>query len=263
MAIVKNGQWIAIDSVETDNTLSGTGRPGEPLGVNGELGIRYEGIEPVIVDNENKTIAFDKSIIPDSYTKTESDNKYALKDDVPKDVYTKSEADEKFQEKLTDYTPNIWNSKQDNISDLETIRNNAALGATAVQPDAISDMLTKTEAVQTYQPKGDYALKSELPTKVSELENDSNYTTEDDVNELAQSLLTAIDTKQNKLSNEQLSAINSVSGIINDYPNKMYTSAFNEAIDNYYTKEQVDSKIPGINVEYDLTTETVTLSLEV
>lgn len=33
MAIVKNGQWIAIDSVETDNTLSGTGRPGEPLGL--------------------------------------------------------------------------------------------------------------------------------------------------------------------------------------------------------------------------------------
>lgn len=33
MAIVKNGQCIAIDSVETDNTLSGTGRPGEPLGL--------------------------------------------------------------------------------------------------------------------------------------------------------------------------------------------------------------------------------------
>ena len=33
MSIVKNGQWIAIDSVETDNTLSGTGRPGSPIGL--------------------------------------------------------------------------------------------------------------------------------------------------------------------------------------------------------------------------------------
>lgn len=31
--IIKNGEYIAIDSVETDNTLSGTGRPGEPLGL--------------------------------------------------------------------------------------------------------------------------------------------------------------------------------------------------------------------------------------
>jgi len=31
MPIVKNGVWIAIDSVEHDNSLSGTGRPGDPL----------------------------------------------------------------------------------------------------------------------------------------------------------------------------------------------------------------------------------------
>ena len=31
--IIKNGEYIAIDSVETDDTLSGTGRPGEPLGL--------------------------------------------------------------------------------------------------------------------------------------------------------------------------------------------------------------------------------------
>lgn len=33
MSIVKNGQWIAIDSVETDNTLSGTGRSESPIGL--------------------------------------------------------------------------------------------------------------------------------------------------------------------------------------------------------------------------------------
>lgn len=53
----------------------------------------------------------------------------------------------------------------------------------------ISDMLTKTEASSTYQIKGDYALKneipdtsnlaskSELPTKTSDLTNDSGYIT--------------------------------------------------------------------------------------
>ena len=41
--------------------------------------------------------------------------------------------------------------KQDIITDLETIRSGAAAGATAVQPDAIKDMLTKTEAASTYE----------------------------------------------------------------------------------------------------------------
>lgn len=37
-----------------------------------------------------------------------------------------------------------WNNKQDAISDLATIRSGAALGATSVQPSAISDMATQT-----------------------------------------------------------------------------------------------------------------------
>ena len=58
-----------------------------------------------------------------------------------------------------------------------------------VTKSEISDMLTKTEASSTYQIKGDYALKneipdtsnlaskSELPTKTSDLTNDSGYIT--------------------------------------------------------------------------------------
>lgn len=57
-----------------------------------------------------------------------------------------------------------WNGKQDAISDLETIRAGASKGATAVQPAAIADMETKTNAAATYQPKGDYATKTELAT---------------------------------------------------------------------------------------------------
>ena len=62
------------------------------------------------------------------------------------------------------------------IADYATVRSNAS---TAVQPDVIADMETKTEAAATYQPIGDYATKSELPTKVSQLENDANYIQDD------------------------------------------------------------------------------------
>lgn len=55
--------------------------------------------------------------------------------------------------------------KQDTISDLESIRSGAGLGATAVQPSAISDMETKTHASATYQPKGSYATQSEVNAK--------------------------------------------------------------------------------------------------
>lgn len=54
-------------------------------------------------------------------------------------------------------------TKQDTISDIDTIRTNAELGATAVQPAAISDMETKTNAASTYIKKTDtiaYATES-------------------------------------------------------------------------------------------------------
>ncbi len=57
-----------------------------------------------------------------------------------------------------------WNGKQDAISDLETIRAGASKGATAVQPAAIADMETKTNAAATYQPKGDYATNATTDT---------------------------------------------------------------------------------------------------
>lgn len=57
-----------------------------------------------------------------------------------------------------------WDGKQDAISDLETIRAGASKGATAVQPAAIADMETKTNAAATYQPKGDYATNATTDT---------------------------------------------------------------------------------------------------
>jgi hypothetical protein len=61
-------------------------------------------------------------------------------------------------------------TKQNTISDLETIRSGASAGATAVQPAAISDMETKTNAAATYQPIGDYATRAELETQIADLQ---------------------------------------------------------------------------------------------
>lgn len=57
-------------------------------------------------------------------------------------------------------------SKQDAIADLETIRQGAALGATAIQEHQdISGLLPKAEASETYQPKGNYATTEQIITK--------------------------------------------------------------------------------------------------
>lgn len=74
----------------------------------------------------------------------------------------------------------IINNKQDNISDLEVIRSGAALGATAVQPAAISDMETKTNAAATYSTKTELENKQDqnlyfTNVAASSWVNDSTY----------------------------------------------------------------------------------------
>lgn len=57
----------------------------------------------------------------------------------------------------------LQNNKQDVISDLDTIRSGAGKGATAVQPDELNG----------------YALKTQIPTKTSELINNSGFVYQD------------------------------------------------------------------------------------
>ena len=107
-------------------------------------------------------------------------------------------------------TQSALDEKQDIITDLETIREGATLGSTALQaeidpvytadkpnialkseiPTKVSELtndsnyMTKTETntlLNSKQDKGDYALKSEIPTKVSSLTNDAEYQTATDV----------------------------------------------------------------------------------
>lgn len=65
-------------------------------------------------------------------------------------------------------------TKQDVISDLDTIRQGAELGSTALQS------YTETDPIYTAD-KPNIALKSEIPTKVSSLINDADYQTATDV----------------------------------------------------------------------------------
>ena len=68
-------------------------------------------------------------------------------------LLTKTEAEEDYQEKLVSST------------NIKTVNGESVLGNGNIEiavPDT-SDMLTKTEAADLYQSKGDYALKSEIP----------------------------------------------------------------------------------------------------
>lgn len=78
-----------------------------------------------------------------------------------------------------------WNDKQDAISDLADIRNGAAAGATAVQTE--TDPTVPSWAKQTSKPTytaeevGALPENTEIPSKTSDLQNDSGYiTTETD-----------------------------------------------------------------------------------
>ena len=57
------------------------------------------------------------------------------------------------------------------------------------------------EKLSNKQPKGDYALKTDIPTKVSQLSNDSNYQTAEDVNLATEGLATKseVNSKQDTL----------------------------------------------------------------
>ena len=67
------------------------------------------------------------------------------------------------------------NTKQDTISDLSTIRNNASLGATALQPDDnISELVNDVGYLTTHQSLSDYYTKNEIDNQINSKEDISN-----------------------------------------------------------------------------------------
>lgn len=90
--------------------------------------------------------------------------------------YTKDEVDEKLAAKQGVFTPQAplaFNEDKSQLSvDLSTYATN----------DKVNTLETSLEGkIDLKQDKGDYALKSDIPTKVSELTNDSNFVTEAEV----------------------------------------------------------------------------------
>lgn len=91
-------------------------------------------------------------------------------------IYTKDEVDEKLAAKQGVFTPQAplaFNEDKTQLSvDLSTYATN----------DKVNTLETSLEGkIDLKQDKGDYALKSDIPTKVSELTNDSNFVTEAEV----------------------------------------------------------------------------------
>ena len=102
------------------------------------------------------------------------------------------------------------------------------------------DYLTKDDAADQYQTKGDYALKTDIPTKTSELINDSGYLTENQLqDEFA--LKTDIPTKTSQLTND--------SGYLTEHQD---LSEYAKKVD-YYTKTETDNKyqLQGDYVTYN------------
>lgn len=143
----------------------------------------------------------------DAYTKAETDALLEEKADVD-DTYTKSEINTALATKVdkvngkglstNDYTnadkdivdgvTSALEGKQDTISDLSDIRSGASSGATAVQPD---DLPTFGDIV-THNADEFLPSSTEIPTKTSDLTNDSDYTTQTYVDGLVGNILTIL-----------------------------------------------------------------------
>ena len=121
------------------------------------------------------------------------------------DTEMNSESTNPVQNKaITNTITNLSNSVDEKLS------NKQPKGDYALKSD-ITPLATKSEVAEDVaqlnaslnekQPKGDYALKTEIPTKVSQLSNDSNYQTAEDVNLATAGLATKseVNSKQDTL----------------------------------------------------------------
>lgn len=130
-----------------------------------------------------------------------NDSKYVVTEDVStidtpaRDTYTKDEIDNMLDGLIESETDPIftasaasgitsnditsWNGKQDSISDLAAIRSGAALGATSVQtetdPTVPAWAKAATKPTYTAAEVGALPASTSIPSKISDLTNDSGY----------------------------------------------------------------------------------------
>lgn len=124
-------------------------------------------INAIIVNNGQMTVkTTEVDLTSKGYTKDEVDEKLATKQGVftPQAPLAFNEDKSQLSVDLSGYQPVGDYATNDSVNEeIETLR---------------SSLQSKIDAKQD---KGDYALKSEIPTKVSELTNDSNFVTEAEV----------------------------------------------------------------------------------
>ena len=105
---------------------------------------------------------------------------------------------------ITSAITNLSNSVDEKLSNKQPKGDYALksdLTPLATKSEVAEDVAQLNASLNEKQPKGDYALKTEIPTKVSQLSNDSNYQTAEDVNLATEGLATKseVNSKQDTL----------------------------------------------------------------
>lgn len=155
----------------------------------------------------------------------------------------------------TSYVNEELGKKQENISDLDDIRSGAALGATALQSDAIADMLTKTDAQGIYSTIETVngidgrvgGLETEIVKKQDKLIPDvgiligeDNKIKIDDSVIASQSEFDALDGRVGEIEGA-LSGINSSIESLNTS-----VGALEDELESRYSNEDIDGKIQAV-----------------
>ena len=152
-----------------------------------------------------------------------------------KNYYTKSEVD-----KAIDAIPAYDDTTLSNrVTFLEAIDHSQYL----TEHQDISNLATKAE-VKTVSDKVN-AIK--VPTKVSELTNDSKYQTESQVNSAIQKVVGTAPEALNTLE-EIANKLNDNDDVVAGLVNTISTKADKSALNSYYNKTQVDDKIDAIDL---------------
>ena len=154
--------------------------------------------------------------IPTKTSQLENDSKYITADDLPSVELPENIAT------LDDVA-----KKQDQLisgENIKTINGQSVLGNGNISIEGgngnvdLSGYVTKVDADKAYQPKGDYAELTDIPTKVSDLENDKEYISLEDVDTLK-----VVKFVEQSLSEEEKAQARANIGAIGALPSNLAT----------------------------------------
>lgn len=220
-----------------------------------ELANQNNAIQGLSEDKADKSDTYTKEEVDELLTEvdvTEQLGEYAKKSELPSvdGLISKADADEAYQPKgdyLTEHQslenyvtkdelPAAYDDTdiKDRVSALEAIDHSQYL----TEHQNISNLATKAEVKEV----SDKVDAIEVPTKVSELTNDSKYQTEAQVNATIQKVVgaapEALDTLE-EIADKLADNDDVVAGLVTTIAGKADATALN----NYYTKSEVESKV--------------------